>query len=85
MPIVISTAVLHNISKSITRHRIFDCLNTHMFDTSIDDNHIHKLIKLISQCYSIIRLHHLKKSITEEAIGTKVRKQLARLIVFKNQ
>lgn len=85
MPLVISTAVLHNISHSLARNEIFHCLEGHMFDTVVEDNHVYKLIKLISQCYSTIRFHHVSKLMNEEATGEKIRKQLSRLIVFKHQ
>ena len=85
MSLIISTAVLQNFLYSNTTKDIFSCLDNHMFDTVVEDNHVHKLIKLISQCYCNIRLHHMSKSVNEDAVGTKVRRELSRLIVLKHQ
>ena len=84
MALIISTAVLQNFLYKNTNN-IFSCLDNHMYDTVVEDNHVHKLIKLISQCYCKIRLHHISKSVNEKAVGTKIRKELTRLIIFKNQ
>lgn len=62
MVLLISSAVLYNISHKTSRHRIFTFLENHMFDTTVEDNHIHKLMKLISQCYCIIRPHHITRT-----------------------
>ena len=86
-----SASVPYHLYSSVTqfsvRHHknIFSCLNIHMYDTGVKDNHVHKLIKLISQCYCTIRLYHVSKSVNEEAVGTKIREELSRLIVFKHQ
>lgn len=64
---------------------LFQELHNHQFDTSIEDNHIHNLVKMASSCYSKIRLYHLGKAKTEELVGIRVRKQMSKLILFKHQ
>lgn len=44
MPFVICTTVLYNISNHSARHTIFSCIDNPMFDTAVEDNHVHKLI-----------------------------------------
>ena len=77
----ISTAVLSNTADK----SFFPELHNHMCDTSIDDNHILALVKMASSCYSKIKLFHPGKRVTESLIGTRVRKQLSKLILFKHQ
>ena len=77
---IISTSVMvdtHNI--------VFSELEEHMLDSSVEDNHIQTLVKLVSKCYSKIRFHHLAKEFTEKLTGTKIRKDLSKLILFKHQ
>ena len=81
LPTVLSTAVLNNLSHL----DLFPDIADHMFDTTIDDNHLHTLIQLVAKCYSKIKLHHLGKRLTDTATGPKVRKQLSKLILFKHQ
>ena len=81
LPTVLSTAVLNNLSHL----DLFPDIADHMFNTTIDDNHLHMLIQLVAKCYSKIKLHHLGKCLTDTATGPKVRKQLSKLIPFKHQ
>jgi len=82
--LAISTIVLQEtIDKGV-----FDDLYTHMFDSSIDDNHVYKLVKLITQKYIKIRMHHIihmAKQFNESFAGEKIRKVLNKLILFKHQ
>ena len=77
----IATAVLSNMSGV----EVFTSLSSHMFDSGADDNHVHMLVKSISVCFTIIRLHHLGTRMNEEVVGEKVRRQLSKLILFKHQ
>ena len=79
---IISSAVLANMSTTT----VFMSLSSHMFDTATDDNHVHALVKVVSACFTLIRLHHFGSSrINEESVGDKVRKQLSKQILFKHQ
>jgi len=79
--LAISTIVLQEtIDKGV-----FEDLYTHMFDSSIDDNHVYKLVKLIAQKYIKIRMHHMAKQFNESFAGEKIRKVLNKLILFKHQ
>ena len=60
----ICTAVL---KVTCTRsHPIFPSLNQHMFDTPPDQNHVFRLIRVITESYIKIRLHQFGKSQTEK-------------------
>jgi hypothetical protein len=63
----------------------FNSLNEHMYITTPDNNHIFNLIKCVANCYCTIRLHHLDKQKTVAITGSKVRKQLTKLVLFKGQ
>ena len=81
LPDAVSSSVLESLNLSYT----FKELQNHMFDCSLQDNHVFNLIKSISKCYCKIRLHHLGKQATEEISGTKIRKKLSKLVLFKYQ
>uniref|UniRef100_A0A8C4N4D4 THAP-type domain-containing protein n=1 Tax=Eptatretus burgeri TaxID=7764 RepID=A0A8C4N4D4_EPTBU len=77
----VSSAVLQNTADK----KLFANLESHMFDTSVEENHLHILIKLASRCFTEIRLHHLGKGLKESLMGTHVRKQqMSKLICFEH-
>lgn len=79
--VAVSMAVLNN-----TIHMdLFPELYTHQFETAVDDNHIHNLVKMAACSYCRIKLFHLGKQETEKITGEKVRKQMSKLILFKHQ
>ena len=69
----ISSAVLRSVDYS----KIFNEQTSHMFDSAITE--------LISKNYAKICLYHLGKEKTAKITGKKLRKQLTKLILFKNQ
>ena len=81
LPNAIAISVLSSTNMATS----FEELNEHMFDTTVTDNHTHKLIKAISTCYSKIRFYHLGKCYTEKLYNNKVRKRLSKLVLFKHQ
>ena len=58
-------------------------LDTHMFDTAVNDNRVFSLVKGIFKSYSKIRLHHLGQEYTAKVVGVNVRKRLTKLVLFK--
>ena len=64
---------------------VFRELDTHMFDTAVNDNHVFSLVKGIVKSYCKIRLHHLGKEYTANVVGVNVRKKLTKLVLFKGQ
>lgn len=81
IPDAIATSVLHSINAS----QLFPDLDSHMFDSTVMDNHVFQLIKVVSKCYSKIRLYHLGKETSEKIVGEKIRKKLSKLVLFNNQ
>ena len=59
--------------------------NYQMFDTPVEDNHIHNLVKCIVRCYCKVRLYHLGKEATPDACGNIIRKKLNKLVLFNHQ
>ena len=64
---------------------LFSELHGHQFDTAVEDNHLHLLVKNITAYYARIRLYQLGKKVTDALTGQEVRKKLTKLIQFKNQ
>ena len=80
LPAIASAVLANTLGKPL-----FPTLDIHMFDTSVEDNHVHTLVKTVAECFARVRLHHLGKCETEKAVGTNVRKKLTKLILFKHQ
>jgi len=80
----VSTLTLTVFSEIAEKH-IFEELNDHMLDSSINCNHVFSLIKCIIQCFITIRMHALAKNYTEKITGIKVRNKLSKLVLFKHQ
>ena len=81
IPDAISFAVLQNLDLT----KVFKKLDEHMFDCAIEDNHIFSLVKTIAKCYCKVKLHHLGKETTQKLTGTRIRKKLSKLVLFKHQ
>ena len=64
---------------------VFKSLESHMYDTTATNNHIARIIKTCAQIYTNIRMKHQGKRFTDNITGKKVRKQLSKLILFRNQ
>ena len=56
----IATSVLGSINAS----SLFTEIDDHMYDSTVDDNHVYRLIKEIVNCYCKVRLYHLGKETT---------------------
>ena len=80
LPSAIASTVLSEIDMANT----FQDLDEHMLDTTVDDNHLFKLIKSISESYSKVRLYQLGKTAMEVS-KNKVRKKLNKLVLFNHQ
>ena len=80
LPAIASAVLANTLGKPL-----FPTLDIHMFDTSVEDSHVHTLVKTVAECFARVRLHHLGKCETEKAVGTNVRKKLTKLILFKHQ
>ncbi len=79
VPIITSTVL------SEVAHCCFQSLNSHMYDCTPDSNHLFILIKCVASCYCTVRMHHLAKQKSSSIAGVKIRKQLSKIILFKNQ
>jgi len=79
------TAVFCRVVLAEVGLNVFLTLSAHMLDSTVGSNHIFVMIKVLVACYIKIRMHHLAKQKTAEVTGVAVRKQLSKLILFKNQ
>ena len=80
IPSVVATAVLSQL-----HNKAFATLSNINLDTSMEENHIFKLIKTFSFSYTKIIFNHLAKAETDVQTGIKIRKQVSKLILFKHQ
>jgi hypothetical protein len=62
-------------------------MNEHSTDKTDNAQKLHKLnlIKCLALSYAKIRLYNIGRSYSEEIEGIKVRKELSKLVLFKNQ
>eukprot|EP00794_Sanderia_malayensis_P001534 gene1534-1697_t len=81
IPDAIATSVLGSLNLS----SVFRELDSHVFDSAVDDNHVFSLIKTLAKCYCKVRLYHLGKEATQKLSGPKIRKKLTKLVLFKHQ
>ena len=65
--------------------KCFQELDEHMLDTTVNDNHVFKLIKTVSKCYCKVQLYQLGKTTTEMSTITKVIKKLNKRVLFEHQ
>ena len=77
----VTTAVLTNTRVL----QLFPELHHHQFDTEVEDNHVHELVKSVSSHFTRIRFYHMGKENTNAVTGEKVRQFLKRTIIFKHQ
>jgi hypothetical protein len=64
---------------------IFNCLEEHILDESVINNHITQLSKLIINNYIKVRFHYEARNRTEGNIGFRMRSSLTKQILFANQ
>jgi len=64
---------------------LFPELHFHMFETTVEDNHVHVLVKMASSIYCKVRMHHLARLETEKMTKDIVRHQFTKLIHFHHQ
>ena len=74
----ITTSVLGSINVS----SVFTELDDHMYDSTVDDNHVHGPIKEIISCYCKVRLYHLGKETTAKLSEKKHLKKVEQIGSF---
>ena len=81
----IPDAIAVSVLNGVKIHATYKELDEHMLDTTVNDNHVFKLIKTVSKWYCKVRLYQLGKTITEMSTITKMRKKLNRRVLFEHQ
>ena len=81
----ISQAVASSVLSNCAGLKLFPELHEHQFDTAVDGNHGHYLVKLAASCYCKIKLFHIGKQMAASVTGPKVRKRMSKLILFSHQ
>ena len=64
---------------------LFPQLHDHELETEPENNHVIEFVKRVVKEYVKIRNYHWGKMYTAVVGGPKVRKQLSKLVLFKNQ
>ncbi len=78
-------AITTSVLGSINVLSLFTELDDHMYDSTVDDNHVFGLIKEIISCYCKVRLYHLGKETTAKLSEKNIRKKLNKLVLFNHQ
>ena len=81
-------AITTSILSTINISSLFTELDDHMYDSTVDDNHIYALIKEIityQSCYCKVRLYHLGKETTSKISDKNIRKKHTKLVLFNHQ
>ena len=81
----VTLAIVTQVLSDSADKNLFPQLHNHMFETSVEDNHVHLLVKMASSWYCKIRMHHLARRETEKITGTHVRRTLTKLVLFHHQ
>lgn len=81
----VTPSVVRDVLSDCVDRNLFPELHNHMFDTSVEENHLHLLVKVAASWYCKIRMHHLGKRETEKVTGTVIRKKLTKMVLFHHQ
>ena len=76
----ITSQVVHAVLERSADETWFPELNDHMFETTLEDNHVHSLVKMAASIYCKIKMHHLARRETEKIQQAPVRHKLTKLI-----
>lgn len=60
-----ATAITKEVLSYSAGKNLFPGLHNHVFETTVDDNHVHTLVKMAPSIHCTIRMHHLAKRETE--------------------
>ncbi|KAG7453457.1 DNA transposase THAP9 [Solea senegalensis] len=57
----LASTVSHQVLRYSSGKTLFPQLHRHMFETTVEDNHVHYLVKMASSIYCTMRMNHLAK------------------------
>lgn len=78
-----TAAIVTQVLSDCSEKNLFPQLHSHMFDTCVEANHVHVLVKMASAWYCKVRLNHIARRETDKIKeGKVVRKKLTKLIHF---
>ncbi|KAJ8334003.1 hypothetical protein SKAU_G00413220 [Synaphobranchus kaupii] len=78
----VTLAVVIQVLADCAEKNLFPGLHNHMFDTCVEANHVHILVKMASSWFCKVRLNHLARRATEKFKCKMVRRRLTKLIHF---
>ena len=78
-------AIASSVLNDLPIRDIFPKLEGHMLETAVMDNHLFRLIKLVTRKYCKVPSYHLGMVYSKKKMGEKGRKKLSKAIHFKNQ
>lgn len=77
--------IMSKVLKSTLDKDYFRDLIPHSLESVFPDNHIHALIKAITDCFLNLMFHHLCKLTNIRLKGQNIRQKCNKLVLFKNQ
>ena len=78
-------AFAFHVLSAVSSKNMFPELDEHMLDTTVDDNHMCKLILKSSHTYSKVSFFQLGKELTGLVSKKRVRKKFNKLVIFNHQ
>ena len=78
-------AIAITVLAAVNVSSLFTELDDHMYDSTVDDNHVHELIRDIANCYCKVRLYHQGKESTAKLSDKNIRRKLNKLVLFNHQ
>lgn len=78
-----TAAIVTQVLSDCSEKNLFPQLHSHMFDTCVESNRVHVLVKMASAWYCKVRLNHIARQETIKfKEGKVVRKKLTKFINF---
>lgn len=81
----VTDSIVQRVLRRSARETWFSELSQHMFETTIEDNHVHQLVRMASSIYCKIKMHHLARRETETIQKAPVRQKLNKLVLHLHQ
>lgn len=79
----VTSSIVIQVQYDCAEKNLFSELHSRMFDTSVEANPVHILVKTAASMYCQIHLHHLAKR--ETVTGALLRERISKLILFHHQ
>ena len=81
----VKARLINDVLRFVLDVEVFSCLDDHVLENDILNDHRTRLVKLVCNQYLAVRLFHAGKVLTRQMQGDRVRSVLSKTIIFKGQ